>query len=195
MALVGWSLTRPSRKSVIMSRIPTPAAESATGATAELFAQIKKAAGKVPNTFAAIGAHGPAALKAMLQADAVLAAGTLSKQDQETIKLAVSAAVGCDYCEAAHSLLGKLAGLKPDVMRRIRAGQPTGDAKRDALVRFVQVLVLTRGTVSEEEFLAIKDAGYTGAQLVEISLALAVITFTNVFNRINDTTLDFPAAA
>jgi len=45
MALVGWSLTRPSRKSVIMSRIPTPAAESATGATAELFAQIKKAAG------------------------------------------------------------------------------------------------------------------------------------------------------
>ena len=178
-----------------MSRIPRPAVDSATGATAELFAQIKKAAGKVPNTFAAIGAHGPAALKAMLQADAVLAAGTLSKQDQETIKLAVSAAVGCDYCEVAHSLLGKLAGLKPDVVKRIRAGQTTGDAKRDALVRFVQVLVLTRGTVSEEEFLAIKDAGYTGAQLVDISLALAVITFTNVFNRINDTTLDFPAAA
>jgi len=178
-----------------MSRIPTPAVDSATGATAELFAQIKKAAGKVPNTFAAIGAHGPAALKAMLQAEAVLAAGTLSKQDQETIKLAVSAAVGCDYCEAAHSLLGKLAGLKPDVMRRIRAGQPTGDAKRDALVRFVQVLVLTRGTLHEEEFSAIKDAGYTDAQLVDITLALAVITFTNVFNRINDTTLDFPAAA
>jgi hypothetical protein len=40
-----------------MSRIPTPAVESAAGATAEVFAQIKKAAGKVPNTFASIGAH------------------------------------------------------------------------------------------------------------------------------------------
>jgi uncharacterized peroxidase-related enzyme len=178
-----------------MSRISTPAVDAASGATAELFAQIKKAAGKVPNTFASIGAHGPAALKAILQADAVLAAGSLSKQDQETIKLAVSAAVGCDYCEAAHSLLGKLAGLKPDALRQIRAGRPTGDAKRDALVRFVRLLVLTQGTVSDEEFAAIRAAGYTDAQLVDISLALATITFTNAFNRINDTTLDFPAAA
>ncbi len=178
-----------------MSRLSTPAVDSATGATAELFAQIKKAAGKVPNTYAAIGAHGTAALKIMLQADAVLAAGTLSKQDQETIKLAVSAAVGCDYCEAAHSVLGKFAGLQPDVLKRIRAGHPTGDTKRDALVRFVRKLVQTSGTISEEEFSAIKAAGYTDAQLVDISLALAVITFTNVFNRINNTTLDFPAAA
>jgi uncharacterized peroxidase-related enzyme len=178
-----------------MARITTPAVETATGATAEVFAQIKKAAGKVPNTYAAIGAHSPAALKAMLNADAVLAAGSLSKQDQETIKLAVSAAVGCDYCEAAHSMLGKLAGLKPDALKPIRAGSPTGDAKRDALVRFVRQLVLTHGTVSDEAFQAIKAAGYTDAQLVDISLALAVITFTNVFNRINDTTLDFPAAA
>jgi uncharacterized peroxidase-related enzyme len=178
-----------------MSRIPIPAVESATGATAEVHAQIKKAAGMVPNTFAVIGANGAAALKAILNADAVLAAGSLSKQDQEVIKLAVSAAVGCDYCEAAHTALGKLAGLKPDVLRQIRMGQPTGDAKRDALVRFVRLLVLTRGTISDEEFAAIRAAGYTDAQLVDISLALAVITFTNVFNRINDTTLDFPAAA
>ena len=92
-----------------MSRLSTPAVDSATGATAELFAQIKKAAGKVPNTYAAIGAHGTAALKIMLQADAVLAAGTLSRQDQETVKLLVSEVAGCDYCVAAHSLLGKWA--------------------------------------------------------------------------------------
>lgn len=70
-----------------MSRIDSPAVEAATGATAELFAQIKKAAGKVPNTYAAIGAHGSAALKAMLQADAVLAAGSLSKQTRKPSSL------------------------------------------------------------------------------------------------------------
>jgi hypothetical protein len=50
-----------------MSRIPVPAVESATGPTAELYAQIKQAAGKVPNTFAVIGALGPAALKVILR--------------------------------------------------------------------------------------------------------------------------------
>jgi hypothetical protein len=32
-------------------------------------------------------------------------------------------------------------------------------------------------------------------QLVDISLAVAVITFTNVFNRINSTELDYSAVA
>jgi uncharacterized peroxidase-related enzyme len=138
-------------------------------------------------------AHGPAALQAVLNADAVLAASSLTKQDQEIIKLVVSAVAGCEYCVAAHSLLGKMAGLPPDVLKSLRDAQPTGDEKRDALARFVTVLTKTRGTIPEAEFTAIKRAGYTDAQLVEISLAIAVTVFTNVFNRINDTTIDFPA--
>ncbi len=64
-----------------MSRIRPPARGSTTGATAEVYARIKKALGRVPNTFAGIGAHGPAAPNA--QADGVLAAGTPSRPDQE----------------------------------------------------------------------------------------------------------------
>jgi uncharacterized peroxidase-related enzyme len=178
-----------------MSRISTPAIESATGATADLYAQIKKAAGSVPNTFAAIGALGPAALKAILQAEGVLSSGTLSKKEQETIKLVVSEQAGCDYCVAAHSMLGKLAGLKPDALKNIRIGRPTSDPKLDALARFVRTLTQTIGTVSDSEFFAVKAAGYTDAQMVEISLAISLTVFTNVFNRINDTVIDFPAVA
>lgn len=179
-----------------MSRISTPAVESATGATAQVFAQIKKAVGKVPNTYAAIGALGPEPLKAILQADAgVLGASSLSKQEQETIKVIVSVVAGCDYCVAAHSLLGKLAGLKPEVLQHLRSGQPTGDAKRDVLAHFVRTLASTSGTINQQEFDAIKAAGYSDQQLVEISLAIAVTTFTNVFNRINDTDVDFPAVS
>ncbi len=178
-----------------MDRINTPAIDSATGATAEVYAQIKKAAGIVPNTFAVIGAHGPAALKAVLNADGVLAGGSLNKQELETIKLVVSVVAGCDYCVAAHSLLGKLTGLPQDVLKQIRDGQPTGDAKRDALIRFVRVIVQTSGTISVSEFDAVKAAGYSDAQLVDISLAISVTSFTNIFNRINDTTVDFPAVA
>ena len=178
-----------------MSRIATPALETATGATAEIYAQKRKATGSVPNTYAAIGAHGPAALKAILSVDAVLASGSLSRQELEVIKLVDSQAAGCDYCVNAHSFLGKLAGLQPEVLANLRAGAPTGDARRDALAHFVRLLTRSTGTIPTGEYEAIRAAGYTEAQLVDISLALAVIAFTNIFNRINDTDIDFPTAA
>jgi uncharacterized peroxidase-related enzyme len=175
-----------------MSRITVPTVESATGATAEVYAQVKKAAGTIPNLFVVLGALAPEVLKAVLNAEGVLSAGTLSKQELETIKLLVSELTGCDYCVAAHSMLGKTTGLSVDTLWQIRAAQPTGDPRRDALVRFVQELQQTTGTLSEEEFAAIKMAGYTDAQLAEIALAIAMTVFTNTFNRINDTDIDFP---
>jgi uncharacterized peroxidase-related enzyme len=178
-----------------MSRLSVSNLETDTGPSGQIYAQIKKAVGRVPNAYAAIAAHGPAALAPMLAADAVLKAGTLGKRDVEVIKIVVSAVGGCDYCVAAHSQLAKLAGITPEVLKQIRDGQPTGDAKRDALIGFVRKLVRTSGTISDADFAAIKDAGYSDAQLVEISLAIATIVFTNVFNRINDTEIDFPAVA
>ena len=125
--------------------------------------------------------------------NSVLVLGGGSEIANETVKLLLSSVVGCDYCVAAHSMLGKMAGLPQDVLRQIREGAPTGDARRDALIRFVKLLTETSGTIGEEEVAAIKAAGFTDRQLVEISLAIAVTTFTNVFNRINDTDVDFPA--
>ena len=178
-----------------MSSLSVPNLESDTGPSGQIYAQFKKAIGSVPNTFAAIAANGPVALKSVLAADAVVAAGSLTKREQEIIKLVISAAGGCDYCVAAHSHLAKLAGVKLEVLKQIRDGQPTGDAKRDALVGFVRKLAQSSGAVTDEGFAAIKAAGYSDAQLVEISLAFATTVFTNVFNRINDTEIDSPAEA
>jgi uncharacterized peroxidase-related enzyme len=176
-----------------MSRLTTIRPEEATGPAAEVFAKIRKAVGKVPNAYATVGTHSAEALGAALAFDAAVAASTLGKADIEVIKLAVSEHVGCDYCVAAHTLMGKLAGLSADEMKQVRAGSATGDAKRDALVTYVQTLVGTRGTVPEAAVDAVRAAGYTDRQLIEINLAIASITFTNLVNRVNDTTLDFPA--
>ncbi|WP_141339901.1 MULTISPECIES: carboxymuconolactone decarboxylase family protein [unclassified Bradyrhizobium] len=178
-----------------MSRLSTPNLETDTGPSGQIYAQIKKAIGAVPNTYAAIAAHGPAALKSILAADAVLTGGSLPRRDLEIVKLVISAASGCDYCVAAHSHLARLAGVNADVLKQIRDGAPTGDTKRDALVHFVRKLAQSSGTVSDQDFAAIKSAGYSDGQLVEISLAFATTVFTNVFNRINDTDIDFPAVA
>jgi uncharacterized peroxidase-related enzyme len=174
------------------SRITPPPVESATGLAAEVFAQIRKSAGRVPNAYATIGTLHPEALQAMLAADAVLARGGLTARERELIKLLVSDAVGCDYCSAAHHMLSKMAGLTPVVLQPLREGKASGDVKLDALARFVDILVQTRGTIPAEAYSAIRAAGYSDAQLVDIALAITTITFTNIFNRINDTELDFP---
>lgn len=175
------------------SRIPTPAATAATGDTADVFAAIRKAVGMVPNAYAAIGALNTSALQSMLAADAVLSRGTLSAQERETVKLVVSAMAGCDYCVAAHSLAGKASGIPVDAVRAIRALEPSGDARRDALIRFVRVLQEHPGTISSEELEAFRAAGFPDEAVIDVALAISVITFTNVFNRVNDTTVDFPA--
>lgn len=177
------------------SRIDTPAVADATGETAETFAAIRKSVGKVPNAYAAIGALNTPALKAMLSADAVLARGTLSAKDRETIKIAVSATVGCDYCVVAHSLAAKATGIPVEEVRAIGALSPTGDARRDALLRLVKVLQDSQGTIDRSELEAFRSAGFPDEAVVDVALAIAVITFTNVFNRVNDTTIDFAALA
>lgn len=178
-----------------MSRIAIPAVDTATGATAEVYAKVRKGTGgKLPNAYAAIGHLAPAVLDAYLNADAALANAGLTRKDLETIKLVVSAQSGCDYCVAAHNMLGKLAGLPSEELRALRHLEPTGDTKRDALTRFVLTLTQTRGTLPMNAVTAVREAGYSDAQLAAIAFAISHITFTNTFNRINDTDVDFPAA-
>lgn len=40
---------------------------------------------------------------------------------------------------------------------------------------------------------AMLEAGLTERQVIETILVVTSITFTNLVNRVNDTTLDFPA--
>jgi alkylhydroperoxidase family enzyme len=49
-----------------------------------------------------------------------------------------------------------------------------------------------RGQVSDADFAAVKDAGYTDAQVIEIVQHVALNTFTNLFNEVFQTDIDFP---
>lgn len=176
-----------------MSRLSAQGA-NATGRTAELFAAIKSKLGKVPNAYDTIGSNSPVALEALLNFDAALAATSLSKQEIEVVKLAVSEVAGCDYCLAAHTLMGKMAGLSPEAILAARRGSATGNDKLDALSTFVRSVVGTTGTVAQPVVDAVKAAGYTDTQVVDTIFAISSITFTNLLNRINDTAVDFPKA-
>ena len=176
-----------------MTRMSTIDVASATGLTAELFASIKRGLGKVPNAYATIGSQSPVALQTLLTANAALkSSGALSAKELEAINLAISENSGCDYCLAAHTLTGKMAGYTAEQMRELRAGGLSVDAKIDALVKFALTLVRTSGTVPQITLDSVRQAGYGDMQVTEAIFAITAILTTNIFNRVNDTTLDFP---
>ena len=175
-----------------MNRLHSIPVAEATGQAAQLFAAINGAVGMVPNAYVGIGSNSPHALEAGLHLDAALKKGSLSGREIEAVKLVVSEVADCDYCLAAHTMIGKMHGLDAAAMTALRRGEASGDAKLDALASLARTLVETRGHVPADVLDAVRRAGYSDAQIVDVVLAITSITFTNLFNRLNDTPLDFP---
>ncbi|MES2068741.1 MAG: carboxymuconolactone decarboxylase family protein [Pseudomonadota bacterium] len=177
-----------------MTRLHNSPVAAATGAAAQLFGAIKSAIGMVPNGYVTLGNNSLVALEAALTLDGSVKKSSFSAKDVEVIKLAVSEAVECDYCVAAHTMSGKKLGLSREAILGLRHGQPSGDVRNDALASFARFLITAHGTVPADVLNAVRAAGFSDAQIADIGMVIASITFTNIFNRINDTTLDFPAA-
>ena len=175
-----------------MARLNVVTPEQATGQTKDLYNAIQRAVGAIPNIYQGVG-NSAAALEGVLHIGAVLGKGQLSAAEIEAIKLAVSETYGCTYCLAAHTLLGKKAGLTDEQALSIRRGTPQ-QPKLAALVKFVNATIQPKARVSDEELRAVKATGYNDAQITEALLTVAQTVFTNLFNRVHQTPLDFPAA-
>ncbi|MEY3232376.1 MAG: hypothetical protein RL689_2465 [Planctomycetota bacterium] len=148
--------------------------------------------GKHFNIFKGL-ANSPAALQAYLSLSGALGGGMLTAQERELIALCVGQANNCGYCLAAHTAIGAGAGLTPDQIIAARRGG-SQDAKHDALVKFTLAVHEKRGFVSEADLAAFRKAGYADGHVAEVVACYALNVFTNTFNHVNDTAVDFPAA-
>ncbi len=73
----------------------------------------------------------------------------------------MSEADGCDYCLAAHAFTARnLAKMDADEITINREGK-SSDPKRQAAIYFAKRLIETSGKVSDVEFKAVRDAGWT----------------------------------
>lgn len=173
-----------------MPRLNTVDPATATGRTKEIFDGPLKA--MQLNIFKGIG-NSPAALDFYLNASGALKGGVLSDKEREAFQLAVSEANGCEYCLAAHTHIGKGAGLSEQQTIEARRGRITDDAKLGAVTAFATALHEKKGYVSDEDLRAFKSAGYDDAAVVEAIATYALITFTNFFNHVHQTDVDLPA--
>ena len=174
-----------------MSRVPLIDAGNATGERQTLLAQIHGAFGATPAMFRAV-ANSPAALKSMWGSFGALGAGSIDTKLGEQIAVAVADRNACEYCLAAHTMLGRKAGATPEELAAAQAGE-SSDPKTAAALRFALKLVEARGQVSDADVRAVRDAGFTDEQIVEILAHVALNLFTNYVNVAFAVPLDFPA--
>ncbi len=178
-----------------MSRIPTPATiDAAPEAARPLLEAVNKQLGSVPNLFRIV-ANSPAALEGYLGLNGALGKGKLPAAVREGIALAVAQANGCGYCLAAHTFLGtNLVKLSEAEVAMNRKGG-SGNAKVAAAIGFAISVTKNRGMVSDAELSAVRAAGYSDAELVEIVAHVALNTLTNYINEVFGTEVDFPVVA
>ncbi len=158
----------------------------------ELLSIVKSKLGLVPNMTRAM-VRAPAVLDAYLQMSGALGKGALPATTREQIALTVGQANSCDYCLAAHSAIGKKVGLAPEQILAARKGQ-AADSSTNALLGFARVIVEKRGLVSASDLVAVRAAGFGDDAIAEVVANVALNLFTNYFNHVAGTAVDFPAA-
>ena len=173
-----------------MSRIQPLDPEKAQGKTQELLAAIKAKSGRVPNILKTM-AHSSVALQAYLGLSGAFADAKLPLKVREQIALTVGEDNQCAYCVAAHSAIGKHAGLTPaEIEAGRRGGSP--EPKTNAILNFAKKLSANRGNITDRDLAEARKAGCSDEEVLEIVTAVALNLFTNYVNHVADTAIDFP---
>jgi uncharacterized peroxidase-related enzyme len=173
-----------------MPRIAPIDPAKATGRAKEILEGPLK--GKHFNIFKSMAAS-PAALDVYLGMAGALSKASLSEKEREVVQLAVGEANNCGYCVAAHTAIGKGAGLSEPQTIEARRGT-LADAKLNALAKFALALHEKRGFVSDADLTTFKAAGYGDAHVADVVATYALAVYTNYFNHVNQTPVDFPLA-
>ncbi len=173
-----------------MSRLHPVAYENANDTQRQLFDATKKKLGKVPNLVATM-AQSPAAASVYLAGSEALSKGTLTGKFREKLSIVIAQTNACDYCLSAHTFIGGKLGIPEDQLDSARDGR-SPDAKEEAGLQFAKRVVEQRGHLTDEEFQEVVDAGYTQGEIAELIASVAVNTYTNYFNHLAETEVDFP---
>jgi uncharacterized peroxidase-related enzyme len=151
---------------------------------------VKKMLGNTPNIFTTL-AHSPAALGFYLGGITALSGTKIPGALREQIALTVAGTNTCDYCASAHTFFGKMQKIPENELAQNLMGK-SGTSKTEAALRFANQIVKLRGNVSDSDLQAIRDAGYSEEEIVEIVAIVCQNIFTNYFNHVADTEVDFP---
>lgn len=96
-----------------MKKLSVLTKEQATEQSRNIFENIEKNVGMLPNIYAVIG-NSSNALSSYLSFAEAQKNGSFNAKEREAISLAVSEENGCNYCLSAHTVMAKMSGFSPE---------------------------------------------------------------------------------
>lgn len=182
--------TFDNHQELIMPRLEAIETAQADPKAKTLLEGVQKKLGMTPNLMRTM-ANSPAVLEAYLGFSTTLTRTSLAPKLREQIALTVGEANHCQYCLSAHTAMGKLAGLSDEEIADSRRGV-SPDRKTEAVLQLARQIVTERGWVSDDDVAAARAAGVNDTEIAEIIAHVALNLFTNYFNHVVGTEVDFP---
>jgi uncharacterized peroxidase-related enzyme len=176
-----------------MPRLSTVDPAAAGPAARALLERVERSLGSTPNMMRAM-AVSPAVLDAYLSFGGALAKGQLPAAVREQIALVAATENSCTYCYAAHQALGARAGVSAEDLAAGGEAEAS-DPRVAAALRFARAVLREKGFVSDADLADVRAAGYSDGEIGEIIGAVALNVFTNYFNSVGETDVDFPEVA
>ncbi|WP_251359142.1 carboxymuconolactone decarboxylase family protein [Kangiella sp. TOML190] len=173
-----------------MQRINRIDPNEANANTQEILTTVKTKMGVLPNIIATL-ANSESSLIAYLNFSEALAHGELSAALKEQIALSTAGANDCDYCASAHTFIGANVGLDAKEMRANLSGDSSSETTQKILY-FVNEIIAKQGRVATRSVQILRDAGLSDGIIIEIFANTVLNIFTNYFNHLAETEIDFP---
>jgi AhpD family alkylhydroperoxidase len=159
-----------------MADFKIPSRQEVSPESEELFANLEKKLGFVPNQYRAMATSNDALAGFLTLQDVRTSFG---KREKMVVNLLVSQLNGSDYCIAQHTEEARGFDLSPAEITEVRRGRVSFDAGLDALAKLTKELVEHRGMPRRETLAAFYKAGYNYGHVVDLTVAIGEKTIAN----------------
>ncbi len=137
-------------------------------------------------------AGSPTLIDGFVRLQGSLQASSLTGLEREVVGLTVSFESACTWSMAAHSTFAKMQGASDEVLDALRSGEELPDARLQALHAFTRTLLRSRGHLDKGDVEALRQAGYTTEQVLEVIAQAAFTSMANWAANLADPPVDEP---
>lgn len=168
-------------------------AETAPPAARATLTATRSRLGYLPAAVARM-AEAPPLLTGFLKLSGMFETTTLDPLSRETVIMTIATRNACHVCVAMHTAALESLSAPPGLVASLRAGEPLGDPRLEALRVFTVDVLDTAGAVGPDRLGAFLAHGYTRRQALEVVLGIGTYTLSTLANRLTGAPLDEPLA-
>jgi alkylhydroperoxidase family enzyme len=172
-----------------MSNFPSHDLTTAPEASKPLLEKSQAAFGRLPGLHKVMS-ESPQHLEAYQVLHALFTQTAFDADELTVVWQTINVEHECHYCVPAHTGIAKMMKVSDDITEALRNETPLASPKLEALRQFTLQVVRQRGNVTQDQFQAFFDAGYSHRAALDVVLGVAQKTMSNYVNHMAQTPVD-----